>query len=232
MNRLSPSVIRAIFENAKAIIPKDHFVYKSGKHGPAYVNKDAIYPDTNNVARLCGEIAVRTHDLAVDVVVAPAIGGVILSQWTAQQLYTIYNRPVFKVEPDFFDVKHVFSVYAEKDPANEDVMVIKRGYNKFLPGKNVLVVEDILNTGGSAAKTVQAVRDCSGKVVAVAALCNRGGVTAEDLGGDLKLFSLMDVQMDMYEADECPLCKEGVPINAELGHGREFLAALEKQNKT
>lgn len=216
MIELSNDLIRDIFAGSQAIIVNNHFVYKSGKHGPAYVNKDAIYPNPFAVSLLCGEIARRTHYHDIALVVAPAIGGVILSQWTAHHLSKIYEEPVF-------------SIYAEKDPANDDVMVIKRGYDKFLPGKNVLVVEDILNTGGSAAKTVQAVRDLGGKVVAVGALCNRGGVTADDLGGDLKLFSLMDVQMDMFEVDACPLCQEGVPINTELGHGREFLA---NQNKT
>ncbi|KKU86195.1 MAG: Orotate phosphoribosyltransferase [Parcubacteria group bacterium GW2011_GWA2_47_9] len=117
-----------------AVITNSHIVYASGKHGEAYVNKDAVYPHTKETSRLCRAIAEQFADDGVETVVAPAIGGVILSQWTAYHLSEITER-------------EVFGVYAEKAEGG-DAFVIKRGYDKVVAGKNVLVVEDVLTTGG------------------------------------------------------------------------------------
>jgi orotate phosphoribosyltransferase len=64
----------------------------------------------------------------------------------------------------------------------------------------------------------------SGMVQAVVALCNRGGVTAEDLGVH-HLHALVNVKMPMHPADDCPLCHHNIPINTNVGHGRAFLAS-------
>lgn len=108
-----------------------------------------------------------------------------------------------------------------------NLFTIKRGQAKHIAGKTkVLVVEDILNTGGSAALTVKAVREAGGEVVAVGALVNRGGVTAEGLGVPY-LVSLLNVTMSAWDETECPLCPD-TPINTEVGHGKEFLARKHK----
>lgn len=210
--------IRQLFENAGAVITDSHIVYTSGEHGSAYVNKDAIYPRTRDVKKLCREIALRvarkedegTDSFGVDVVVAPAIGGVILSQWIADMLTDMTGR-------------EILSVYAEKQ--GDDAFVIRRGYDALVKGKRVLVAEDILNTGGSVQKAIEAVRVAEGDLMAVAALCNRGGVTAESIGApDAKLFfSLLNFTLERWKADQCPLCRDGVPINVSVGHGQKFL---------
>ena len=130
--------IRRIFQEAKAIISGDHFVYKSGKHGSAYVNKDAVYVDPTKVFLLTLEIANHFVYDDIEVVIGPAIGGVILSQWIAWHLSSLTER-------------EVLSIYSEKEG---DSFVIKRGYDKFLSGKNVLVVEDVVTTGGSVKKVI------------------------------------------------------------------------------
>jgi orotate phosphoribosyltransferase len=113
------------------------------------------------------------------------------------------------------------AVYAEKDG---DQFVIKRGYEKLIPGKNVLIVEDILTTGGSAKKVFEAVRALGGNVVGLGAICNRGGVTEGDIGLLPELYSLTSVNLDSWEANECPLCASDVPVNITIGKGKEFLA--------
>lgn len=207
-----------ILHDVGAVIADSHIVYTSGKHGSAYVNKDALYPHTGKTAKLCKMIAERVHatDIPIDIVIAPAIGGVILSQWIAYNLSRLRRR-------------EVFSGYAEKEE-NGDGFVIKRGYDKLVAGKNVLVVEDVLNTGGSVKKVVQAVKATGGTVVGVAALCNRGGVKPADIGiNDLHFFfSLVDVALDAWSEAECPLCARGVPVNVGVGKGREFLARTAK----
>ena len=102
-------------------------------------------------------------------------------------------------------------------------MELRRGYDKLVGGKRVLVVEDVLNTGGSIKDTIAAVRRAGGDVVLAAALVNRGGVTAAGVDAPA-LVALLDVALEAWDADTCPLCREGVPVNTDVGKGREFLA--------
>jgi orotate phosphoribosyltransferase len=86
------------------------------------------------------------------------------------------------------------------------------------------VVEDIVTTGGSVRQTVAAVRAGGGEVTRVMALCNRGGITAADLGVPA-FAALVTLSLDSWEASACPLCRDGVPVNSDVGKGREFLAS-------
>jgi len=200
-----------ILGQVNAIITNSHIVYTSGKHGAAYVNKDAIYPHTKMTSRLCREIAKRFLDDNVSVVIAPAIGGVILSQWTAYHLSEMGECKVA-------------GVYAEKSEGG-NAFVINRGYGKLVSGRRVLVVEDILNTGGTARKVIEAVRRVGGNVVGLGALCNRGEITPHDVGSVPRLEALVNVKLDAWDKEACPLCAQGVPINTDVGKGREFLLA-------
>lgn len=205
--------ILQVLSRVGAFIADSHIVYTSGKHGTAYVNKDAVYPHTAETSRLCRAIAERFADDNVEVVIAPAIGGVILSQWTAYHLSEINGR-------------EVLGVYAEK--SDGDAFVIKRGYDKLIIDKNVLVVEDVLTTGGSAKKVVEATRVMGGNVVGLGVLCNRGGITPQDVADVPKLTALVNVKLDVYDEVTCPLCEQNVPINTDVGKGREFLARKRK----
>lgn len=199
-----------VLGNVGAVIVDSQIVYTSGKHGTAYVNKDAVYPHTKETSDLCRAIAQQSANDDVEVVIAPAIGGVILSQWTAHHLSEITGR-------------EVFGVYAEKAESG-GAFIIKRGYNKIVAGKNVLVVEDVLTTGASAKKVVEATRALGGNVIGLGALCNRGGITSDDVANPPKLFALVNVKFDAWDEAECPLCAQNVPINKDVGKGREYLA--------
>ncbi|HXJ35328.1 MAG TPA: phosphoribosyltransferase family protein [Candidatus Eisenbacteria bacterium] len=194
--------VRAILEGARAIITGSHIVYTSGRHGSAYVNKDAVYPDTARVAELCRFLADAAAPLRPEIVCGPAMGGIILAQWTGHHL-------------------GIPAVYAEK--ADAGGMALRRGYDALVAGRRVLVVEDILNTGGSVKDAVAAVRAAGGDVAGVAALVNRGRVTAADVGVPA-LAALLDVELEAWDAAACPLCRDGVPVNTTVGKGREFLA--------
>ena len=86
-----------IFKKVKAVITDTHVVYASGKHGNAYVNKDAVYPYTKEISSLCRMIAEKFKGKAIEVVAAPTIGGVILSQWTAHFLSEFDKRNVLAI---------------------------------------------------------------------------------------------------------------------------------------
>lgn len=200
-----------IFKKVSAIITDTHVVYASGKHGPAYVNKDAVYPHTAEISSLCRELAAKFTGKGVEVVAGPTVGGVILSQWVAYFLSE-------------FEKRNVLAVFAEEEvsPDGEKKRFFKRGYDKLIKGKKVLVVEDILTTGGSVKKVVEAVKALSGDVIGCAALVNRGGVKDADIG--TAITALVNISLDAWSEADCPLCKKGVPVNTEVGKGREFLA--------
>jgi len=201
-------------EKVGAIITASHIVYRSGKHGSVYVNKDAIYPHAVETSHLCRMIAERFVDEFVknriQVVIAPAIGGVILSYETARQLSEMTGCKVL-------------SVYAEKSK-NNGSFVIKRGYDKLIFGKNVLVVEDVVTTGGSVRKVIETTRAAGGKVIGLGVICNRGSVTPQDVADIPKFIALVHLNLDMWDETTCPLCKHNVPINMDVGKGREFVA--------
>lgn len=192
-----------VFEKVGAVITGSHFLLASGLHSSRYFNKDALFPHTTDTSQLCRHIAIFA-DSDIRVVAGPAIGGTILSQWVAYHL-----SDLLKVE--------VLAVYAEPGPG--DTMIFKRGYDKFISGSKVLVVEDVLTTGGSAKKVVNAVRALGGEVRGVSVLCNRGGVTVEDLGVPW-LHALATLPMESYAPDDCPFCRDGVPLTTDVGRGR------------
>jgi orotate phosphoribosyltransferase len=199
--------VLSVLENHHAIITNSHIVYTSGKHGSTYINKDAVYLDPVAVSSLCEAIAEHFADAGVQVVAGPAIGGVILSQWVA---YHLRSRQL-----------QAIAVYAEKTDAG--TFVFRRGYDKIIGGKGILVVDDILTTGGSAKEVTIAARQCGGNVVGVAALCNRGSVTKEGVGNPPEFFTLANLVLEAWDEASCPLCANKMPINTNVGKGRDFL---------
>ncbi len=206
--------VKEILEQTTAIVTSSHIVYTSGRHGESYINKDAVYPHTQETSELCQMIAENFADQDVQVVVGPALGGIILSQWTAFHLSRITD-------------KEVLGVYAEKQA--DGTLALTRGYANLVAKKRILVVEDVLTTGGSVKKVLEALKSLDAYVIGVGALCNRGGVTPEQIGAT-RLDTLINVVMKDWAASECPLCDSGVPINTTVGKGKEFLAARANQS--
>lgn len=170
-----------------SIMTDSHFVYTSGRHGSAYVNKDAVYAHTNLVSEICRHSAEEFRDMGVSRVVGPAVGGVALSQWTTHHLRDLTS----------VDNPEVLSIYSDKEG---DLFVIERGYDLLIPGQNVLVVEDVVTTGGSIFKVIEEVRRLGGNVVGAAIFCNRCAITAAELEIP-KLYSFFEVLLETHEAD-------------------------------
>jgi orotate phosphoribosyltransferase len=209
---MSNSKVENILESAGAILINGHFLYTSGKHGSAYVNKDAIYKFPEYIQAIAREMADLIDDPAqVEVIVGPTMGGAILAQWVAQALME-KGLNAFKL------------AFAEEGPEKE--RVLKRGYDQLIPGKKVLVVEDILNTGISAKRTIDLIKSLGGTTVQLVALCNRGGVTADTLGLDNRhahepVKSLVNFKFEAWEPVDCPLCKKGIPFNTNAGKAKK-----------
>ena len=191
-----------------------HFVFTSGRHGDSYVNKDALYIHTHDLSRLCRAIAERFAKKQIEVVIGPAVGAAILSQWVAYHLTEITGH-------------EVYATFADKD--GQGGFVVKRGYEKVVAGKKALVVEDLTTTGGSLKKVVEAARSQGADIVAAVVICNRGNVSKKDVGDPSEFVSIVNLQLDSWSESDCDLCKGNIPVNADIGHGREFLAKKAKK---
>ena len=209
---MNDPTIMQMFIDVGAIVTDSHFVYTSGRHSSVYINKDALYLHTETISALC-ERMVEPYDPAqIDVVVGPVLGGIVLSQWAAHHL----NQRRTSGE--------TLAIYAEKASDGRDKQFFfGRGYGHYIAGKNVLVVEDVLTTGGSVRQVIELVRNLGGNVVGLSALCNRGNVRSSDVG-DVTISALVSIDLDTYAPEDCPLCRENVPVNTELGKGKSFLA--------
>lgn len=200
--------ILTIFKKTGGYITGDHIILTSGKHTDSYLNKDTIYPHTQEISRICQEIAGQLKDKNIEVVAAPALGGIILSQWTAYHLSLITRR-------------EVLGVYTEKTSDRDQIFT--RGYDKLVKGKRVLVVEDVTTTGGSVRKVINSVKNAGGKIAGVCVLVNRDPDNINAKTFDAPFYSLAFVKMQTWDETDCPLCKRGIPVNTTVGKGKEKL---------
>lgn len=210
---MKKNTIFDIFKKTNAIITDSHIVYTSGKHGSIYINKDAVYPHTQLAAKVGKMFAEKFKNKAIDIVVSPALGGIILSQWTAYYLSKLKG-------------KEVLGLYTEKTP--EKNQIFTRGYDKLIKDKNVLVVEDVTNTGGSVKKVLDSVRQGGGSVVGLGVMLNRDpdNINSKTMG--VPFYPLGQMKVMSYEKNDCPLCKKNIPINTSVGHGKKYLSSKQK----
>ena len=190
---------------ASGAFREGHFQLKSGRHGDAYVEKFAVLSDPAATSELCEFWAgdVRGHDDApmVELVAGPTTGGVILAFETARQL-------------------GVRSLFAEevRDDDGTTRREFRRGF-RIEPGERVLLVDDILTTGGSLLAMLPAVEAMGGEIVECAVLVDRGGgrttLTSPTTGRVYPLRSLWQLELPTYVpgADTCPRCADGTPLH-------------------
>lgn len=198
-----------ILKKIGSVLTDDHFVYTSGKHGEVYINKDGLYPHTVETSEVCKMMAEKWKDKGVDVVVGPALGGIILSTWTAYHLTQMEGR-------------EVLGVYTDKDENKNQIFT--RGYGNLIPGKNILVVEDITNTGGSAKKVVDTVKAAGGNVVGVCVMVNRDpSITNETVGAPFE--ALATFPAEAWDEAELPERIKARPVNTNVGHGKKYMDA-------
>ncbi len=208
-----------LLKECGAIIRDDHFVYASGRHGSAYVDKKLVLDDREALGELCHLIACSFSDADYAVVVGPESGGIKIADGVAACLRRGYGGRK----------RAAFSVHAKKTP--DGGFAFDAESRSVVYARNVLVVEDVLTTGGSCRKTVELVRAAGGNVVGVGAFVNRGHVDANAVGGALRLVTLVDLPLASWAEEECPLCASGVPVRADLGKGQAFLDRKRLQEK-
>jgi orotate phosphoribosyltransferase len=192
---------------ASGALREGHFLLKSGRHADAYLEKFAVLADPAATSELCGFWAARfraddNHAASVDVVAGPTTGGVILAFETARQL-------------------GVRSIFAEevRDPDGETRREFRRGFT-IEPGERVLLVDDILTTGGSLLAMLPAVEEMGGEIVECAVLVDRGGgrqtLASPSSGRHYPLRALWQLDLPTFEPGPaaCPRCADGTPLHA------------------
>lgn len=188
-----------------AVYTDKHFVYASGKHGSGYINMDPIFPNVGLVGEL-SKLLAKPFEGEFDTVAAPATGGIVLAVLTA------YNANS--------DAKPIMGVWADKD-GRGGFDFEREGFRAQLKAKKVLLVEDLLTTGGSVEKVCREVEKHGGEIVGVSVICNRGGVTGEALKVP-RLEALANVNFQAYDPDACELCEKNIVIVEDLGHGDDY----------
>ena len=183
-----------------------HFLLKSGRHGDAYVEKFAVLSDPAATSELCGFWAAAHRrddgDADVDLVAGPTTGGVILAFETGRQLGL---RAIFAEE-----------VRAADGATHRE---FRRGF-RIQPGERVLLVDDILTTGGSLLAMIPAVEAMGGEIVECAVLVDRSGgrltLSSPRTGRVYPVRSLWQLDLPTYEPGPatCPQCLDGAPVHA------------------
>ena len=177
--------ILAILEQTGAYL-QGHFLLTSGRHSDRYFEKFRVLEHPEHTERLCAELARRFGDVPVDVVMGPAIGGIIIAYEVARHL-------------------GARAIFAEREAGQ---MRLRRGF-AIQPRENVLVVEDVITTGGSVREVIELVEGTNGRIQGVGLLMDRSGGTI-DLG--YRLEALVTAEIKSYAPGKCPFCKQGVPM--------------------
>ncbi len=177
--------ILAIFNKTNALL-KGHFRLSSGLHSERYLQCALVLQHPEYAARLCKELAKKFIREKPSVVVAPAMGGIIVSYEAARAL-------------------GCRSVFTERDGGE---MTLRRGFD-IKKSDRALVVEDVITTGGSTKEVIDVVKQKGAKLIGVGAIVDRssGGV---DFG--VRFEGLVKLTIETFKESACPLCKNGIPV--------------------
>lgn len=175
-----------VFSEAGALL-EGHFLLTSGLHSPRYLQCALVLQDPALAGRLCKALAKKLADLRVEVVVGPALGGIVVAYELARAL-------------------KVRGLYAER---KDNAMQIRRGF-QIRPGERVLLAEDVVTTGGSLKEVMKLIRDTGGEVVGVASLVDRTSGRDPEFG--VPFVSLLKIDVPTHEAAACPMCRQGLPV--------------------
>lgn len=168
---------------ATGAVRRGHFQLSSGLHSPIYVQCALLFQHPVHTSRLADALAQLFAETTIDVVAAPALGGIVLGYELARQL-------------------GARAAFVERDAQG------RLALRRFIlsPAERVLVAEDVLTTGGSTQETIAVIRQAGGEVVGVAAVLDRSGGRVHL---DVPLRTLLTEALDTYPPADCPLCRAG-----------------------
>ena len=174
-----------LFRRSAALL-EGHFRLSSGLHSPGYLQCALVLQHPRHAEPLGASLAERVRDLRPTTVLSPALGGLIIGHEVARAL-------------------GVRAIFAERE---DGALRLRRGFS-ISEAERVLVVEDVVTTGGSTRETMQVARAAGAQVVAATAIVDRSGGRA-DL--DVPLHALLALSLPTYDPASCPLCAQGLPL--------------------
>jgi len=183
---LTEAELWGLFETTGAVL-KGHFLLSSGLHSPVYIQCAKLLQHPDLAERVCRALAEKVRGLGpVQAVVGPALGGIVVAYELARAL-------------------GVRGMFAERDDGR---MCLRRGF-EVSPGERVLIAEDVVTTGRSSLEVAEVVRAAGGNPVGIACLVDRRPDATEP---KLPVISLLRIELETFSPEECPLCREGVPL--------------------
>lgn len=174
-----------LFRRVGALL-EGHFRLTSGLHSPGYLQCALVLQHPREAERCGAFIAERVRGLDIQAVLSPALGGIVIGQEVARAL-------------------GVRAIFAERQ---DGALTLRRGFS-LTPGERVLVVEDVVTTGGSTRETIQVARAAGAEVVAAASIIDRSG---GNQGLDVPYHALATVTLPTYSPESCPLCAAGSAV--------------------
>ena len=171
-------------------VRKGHFVYESGDHGDTWLDLEVLFWEPARLRRAAQAFAPKLKPLKAEVVVAPLIGGALAGQMLADALGIAF-------------------VYAERYGRAGNVRyAIPAGVRTAINGKQILVVDDVINAGSATLATLEEVRSCGGNAVAVAALMIRNAARSEVAAkAGVPVESMFALDWNIWKAAQCPVCE-------------------------
>lgn len=178
--------IEKIFLDAGALLT-GHFLLSSGLHSDKYLEKFRIFERPDLHEKIITALLAKFDTSQVETVIGPALGGVIMASEAGRQL-------------------GVRAVYSEKEGGK---LTLRRGF-KLEKGEKVLIVDDIVTTGGSVKETVAIAEDAGAEIIGIGVLADRSG--GKVALGNYNYQALMNVDLKVYEPDSCPLCSSKIEL--------------------
>ena len=174
-----------LFRTSGALLD-GHFRLTSGLHSPGYLQCALVLQHPQHAESLGRAIADRTRDLTPTLVLSPALGGVVIGHEVGRAL-------------------GVRAIFAERQ---DGALTLRRGFS-VTDRDRVLVIEDVLTTGGSTRETIDVATAAGARVVGAASIVDRSGGRVRF---DVPLVALLDLALPTHEPDACPLCAQGLPV--------------------
>ena len=175
--------ILEMFKKADVLL-EGHFQLTSGKHSNRYLQCARVFQYPEFSQELCEALGAQFKGKDVDLCIGPALGGVVMAYETARAMGTR-------------------GLFTERD--KDGTMTLRRGF-EIKPGERILVVEDVVTTGGSVHEVIELIKELGGEVIGVGSIVDRSAGTA-DFG--VPYVSLIEVDVETFDPAECPLCKKG-----------------------
>ncbi len=184
MTTSTADTVLDLFRRVDALLD-GHFLLTSGRHSPGYLQCALVLQHPREAERCGALLAERVRGLGVQAVLSPALGGIVIGHEVGRAL-------------------GVRAIFAERQ---DGTLTLRRGF-ALSPGERVLVVEDVVTTGGSTRETIEVARRAGAVVVGAAAIIDRSD---GNQGLDLPFHALASVALPTYEPESCPLCAAGSP---------------------